>query len=141
MPNGIVSYEEVIREFESITKDAERVQRETLKAILERNSGTEYLQKWGLNGRTDPEDFKSCVPLATHADLEPYIRRIADGDTSPILTTEPISVVSLSSGTTNGRPKYLPFNDNLLASTLKIYYISGAYRARLEALLLLFVFP
>jgi jasmonic acid-amino synthetase len=132
MPDELISYEQIIDKFEAMTKDAESVQRETLKAILERNSGTEYLQKWNLNGRfDDPQHFKSCVPLVTYADMALYIQRIADGDTSPVLTTDRISVISLSSGTTNGKRKVVPFNDKLLADTFQIYYISGAYRARL----------
>ncbi|CAL5396876.1 unnamed protein product [Camellia sinensis] len=70
--------EEVIEEFEMLTKDAER-----------------YLKKWGLNGRTDHESFKAFVPLVTHKDLEPYIQRMVDGDTSPILTGKPITTISL----------------------------------------------
>lgn len=89
--------EKVIAEFEAITKDAEKVQRETLKKILEENGSAEYLQNLGLNGRTDPESFKSCVPLVTHKELETYIQRIADGDSSPILTGKPITTISLRS--------------------------------------------
>lgn len=87
--------EKVIEEFEELTKDAGRVQRETLKKILEDNASAEYLQKQGLNGRTDPESYQACVPLVTHADLVPYIKRIADGDTSPVLTGKPIKTMSL----------------------------------------------
>ncbi|CAA6665890.1 unnamed protein product [Spirodela intermedia] len=49
----------------------------------------------GTGGRTDPESFKACVPLVSHPDLDSYIRRIAAGD----------------SGTTQGKPRYVPFND------------------------------
>ncbi|KAM7508585.1 hypothetical protein LguiA_019038 [Lonicera macranthoides] len=122
--------EEVIKEFEAMTKDAGRVQRETLRKILEENGGAEYLQKWGLNGRTDPESFSCCVPLATHKDLEPYIQRIVDGDTSPILTGKPITTISLSSGTTHGKPKFVPFNNELTESTMQIYQTSFAFRNR-----------
>lgn len=89
------SLESVIESFEASTRDAGRVQIETLRRILEENSDAEYLQSLGLNGRTDPDSFKACVPLVTHPDLEPYIRRIADGDTSPVLTGKPISSISL----------------------------------------------
>ncbi|XAR62991.1 hypothetical protein NMG60_11022765 [Bertholletia excelsa] len=122
--------EEIIEEFEMLTKDAERVQRETLQNILELNGGTEYLMKWGLNGRTDPESFKACVPIVTHKELEPYIERIMDGDSSPILTQKQITTISLSSGTTQGKPKFVPFNDELMDSTLQIYKTSFAFRNR-----------
>ena len=91
----ILDVDKVIEEFEAMTKDAENVQRETLKKILEENGCAEYLQNLGLNGRTDPESFKACVPLVSHKDLEPCIQRIADGASSSILTGKPITTISL----------------------------------------------
>ncbi|XP_070009384.1 jasmonoyl--L-amino acid synthetase JAR6-like isoform X1 [Nicotiana sylvestris] len=122
--------EKVIEEFEDLTKDAGRIQEETLKKILEQNGGTEYLQQWGLNGRTDPQTFKNCIPIVTHNDLDPYIQRIADGDLSPILSGKPIETISLSSGTTQGKPKFVPFNDELMESTMQIFKTSFAFRNR-----------
>ncbi|XP_044503115.1 jasmonoyl--L-amino acid synthetase JAR4-like [Mangifera indica] len=123
-----IDVDQVIEEFETVTKDAEKIQRETLKRILEENGSAEYLQNLGLNGRTDPESFKACVPLVSHSDLEPYIRRIADGDTSHILTGKAITIMSLSSGTTQGKPKFVPFNDELMQTTMQIYRTSFAFR-------------
>ncbi|KAJ1414694.1 GH3 family [Sesbania bispinosa] len=122
--------DKVIEEFESLTRDPERVQRETLKRILEDNASAEYLQNLGLNGRTDPESFKACVPLVTHKELELFIYRIIDGDASPILTGKPITTMSLSSGTTQGKPKYVPWNDELFETTMQIYQTSFAFRNR-----------
>jgi auxin responsive GH3 gene family len=87
--------ERVIAEFEQVTRDAATVQRETLRWILAENAAVEYLQGLGLAGRTDPDSFRACVPLATHGDLEPYIARIADGDASPVLTAKPVTSISL----------------------------------------------
>jgi hypothetical protein len=89
--------EAVIAEFESLTRDAAAVQRDTLRRILADNACAEYLRCRGLAGRTDAASFRACVPLATHADIEPYIARIADGDTSPVLTAKPITSISLRS--------------------------------------------
>ncbi|KAL1367052.1 hypothetical protein HN51_021108 [Arachis hypogaea] len=120
--------EKVIEEFEEVTKDAGRVQIETLRKILEDNSEAEYLQNLGLNGRTDPQSFKNCVPLVTHKELEPYINRMIDGDLSSILTSKPITTMSLSSGTTQGKPKFVPWNDELFETTVQIYKTSFAFR-------------
>lgn len=128
------SADRVIEEFEALTKDAERVQRETLCRILQDNGEAEYLQNLGLRGRTDPESFKSCVPLVTHKELETYIQRIADGEAYPILTGKPITSISLSSGTTQGKPKFVPFNDELVHSTMQIYKTSFAFRNRANPL-------
>ncbi|KAK8565715.1 hypothetical protein V6N13_020792 [Hibiscus sabdariffa] len=126
----ILDVEKVVRDFEEMTNDAENVQRETLKLILEENGCAEYLQKLGLSGRTDPESFKACVPVVTFKDVEPYIRRVADGDLSPILTGKPITALSRSSGTTQGKSKFLPFNDELMKNTLQIFSTSFAFRNR-----------
>ncbi|KAK1275576.1 putative indole-3-acetic acid-amido synthetase GH3.5 [Acorus gramineus] len=123
-------HERVIEEFEALTKDAGRVQIETLRRILELNGEAEYLQSFGLGGRTDPESYKARVPLVTHSDLEPYIQRITDGEESPILTGKCVTAISLSSGTTGGRSKFVPFNDELVKSTMQIYRTSFAFRNR-----------
>ena len=101
--NGSRSYEhDVIGWFEDISERAGQVQTETLRRILELNWGVEYLDKWF--GDIDVRDmdsssleslYTSFVPLASHADLEPYINRIADGDTAPLLTQKPIKLLSL----------------------------------------------
>ncbi|KAJ3694599.1 hypothetical protein LUZ60_010079 [Juncus effusus] len=122
--------EKTIQEFDEITRDASRVQAETLKRILEENGGAEYLQRLGLEGRTDINSFRACVPLVTHRDIAPYIQRIVDGDDSPILTGKPVSSISLSSGTTQGKPKYLLFNEELVHNTMEIYRLSYAFRNR-----------
>ncbi|KZV38015.1 hypothetical protein F511_25241 [Dorcoceras hygrometricum] len=120
----------VIEEFEDMSINAGKVQREVLKKILEENGESEYLNRWGLDGRTDPDSFTACVPLVTHQDLAPYIQRIADGETQSILTGKPITTISLSSGTTQGKPKFVPFNDELMESTMQIYKTSFAFRNR-----------
>eukprot|EP00250_Pteridium_aquilinum_P031499 c43724_g1_i1 orf=2-448(-) len=78
------SDQEALGLIESLTRHANFVQAETLTAILQRNAGTEYLQRHGLRGRCDRESFKSLLPVITYEDLQPEIQRIANGDTSPI---------------------------------------------------------
>ncbi|GJT15985.1 indole-3-acetic acid-amido synthetase GH3.10 [Tanacetum coccineum] len=124
--------------FEEVAMNAKKVQTETLKKILEMNYGVEYLQKWLGNiddvGSMDGEELESLygskVPLASHADLEPYIQRIADGDTSPLLTKQLITTLSLSSGTTEGRQKFIPFTSHSSMTTLQIFKLAAAYRSR-----------
>ncbi|KAI3901252.1 hypothetical protein MKW92_040972 [Papaver armeniacum] len=124
------NHNNVIEEFDALTKDVGRVQRETLGRILEENSEAEYLRQCGLDGRTNPESFKNCVPLVNHKDLESYIQKIADGNAGPVLTGKPITAISLSSGTTQGKPKFVPFNNELVKNTMQIYRTSFAFRNR-----------
>ncbi|KAD4982738.1 hypothetical protein R6Q59_002365 [Mikania micrantha] len=122
--------EKVIQEFESLTKDAKRVQIETLERILKENGEAEYLKKWNLDGRFEPQNYISSVPLVTHKDLQPYIQKIADGASYPVLTGKPITNITLSSGTTQGKPKFVPYNDELTETTMQIYRTSFAFRNR-----------
>ncbi|XP_057792441.1 indole-3-acetic acid-amido synthetase GH3.10 [Salvia miltiorrhiza] len=131
------SGDDVIGWFEAAAEAAAARQTETLRRILERNRAAEYLRKWlgdadvqHLEASALESLFTSSVPLASHADLEPYIRRIADGETTPLLTQEPITTLSLSSGTTEGRPKYVPFTRHSSETTLQIFKLAAAYRSR-----------
>ncbi|KAL8136399.1 hypothetical protein V2J09_002400 [Rumex salicifolius] len=123
------SSEKVIEQFEAITKDAERVQIETLQKILEQNKDVEYLKKLGLNGKTDLDSFKSCVPLANYSDLRPYLDRIAAGEVSGVLTGTPVTTLSLSSGTSEGKPKICPFTEESIDAYVQSLITSHAYRS------------
>lgn len=76
---------------EELTSNADQVQRRVLEEILTRNADVEYLRRHDLNGRTDRETFKNVMPVITYEDIQPEINRIANGDKSPILSSQPIS--------------------------------------------------
>uniref|UniRef100_A0A7N1A452 Uncharacterized protein n=1 Tax=Kalanchoe fedtschenkoi TaxID=63787 RepID=A0A7N1A452_KALFE len=132
MSNGTkqLDINQVIDEFETSTKNATEVQKQFLKKLLEQNSSTEYLQKFGLNGKTDVKSFKACVPIVTHEDLEPYVKRMVDGDTSHVLLGKPVKIFSFSSGTSKGKIKFVPYTDESFEVTAKIWRIAYAYRNR-----------
>ncbi|XP_038998562.1 indole-3-acetic acid-amido synthetase GH3.10-like [Hibiscus syriacus] len=128
---------DIVSWFDRVSTNAGVAQRETLRRIIELNHGVEYLKEW--LGDIDAKEMDACeieslytslVPLVSHADLEPYIRRIADGDISPILTQHPITTLSLSSGTTEGRQKFVPFTRHSSQTTLQIFRLAAAYRSR-----------
>lgn len=130
--------EAIIRWFEEVAENAGPVQTKTLQRILKLNWGVEYLRKW-LGDDIDVEEvdeatlesfYTSLVPLSSHVDIEPYIRRIAEGDSSSLLTQQPITHLSLSSGTTDGRQKYVPFTQHSAQTTLQIFRLAAAYRSR-----------
>ncbi|MBA0791706.1 hypothetical protein Gohar_016272, partial [Gossypium harknessii] len=137
--NGCSNDHDIIRWFDTISTNIATVQRETLRQILELNRGVEYLKKWFGDKDLDIREMDACemeslytslVPLVSHEDLEPFIQRIADGDTSPILTQHPITTLSLSSGTTEGRQKFIPFTRHSSETTLQIFRLAAAYRSR-----------
>ncbi|XP_042519724.1 indole-3-acetic acid-amido synthetase GH3.10 [Macadamia integrifolia] len=134
--NGFEDYD-IIRWFEDVAENAGLVQTLTLELIIQQNFGTEYLRRW--LGDIEIQDmepnaleslYTSLVPIASHADLELYIHKIAEGNSSPILTQQPITTLSLSSGTTEGRQKYVPFTRHSSQTTLQMFRLAAAYRSR-----------
>lgn len=78
---------EKLQFIEEMTTNVDAVQERVLAEILARNADAEYLaSNCGLAGTTDRTTFRAKVPMVTYEDLLPYIRRIADGDRSPVLT-------------------------------------------------------
>ncbi|KAJ0246195.1 Indole-3-acetic acid-amido synthetase [Hirschfeldia incana] len=93
---------------EEVTSNVDDVQRRVLEEILSRNADVEYLKRHGLVGRTDRKTFKHVMPVVTYEDIQPEINRIANGDTSKILCSSPISEFLTSSGTSGGERKLMP---------------------------------
>lgn len=98
--NYYTDTDEMINWFEKSAENAAAVQRQTLRRILELNHGVEYLKKWLGDIRLQDENameslYATMVPLASHADFEPYIHRIADGEKAPLLTQDPMRTLSL----------------------------------------------
>lgn len=84
----------VLQFIEDVTCNAEEVQKRVLNEILSKNAGVEYLQRHGFYSyeqTTIHQEFKKMIPVVKYEDLKPDIDRIANGDTSPILCSQPIS--------------------------------------------------
>lgn len=81
----------VLQFIEEVTTNADEIQKGVLAEILTQNAHVEYLQRHGLNGHTDRETFKKIMPAITYEDIQTDITRIANGDKSQILCSQPIS--------------------------------------------------
>ena len=74
-----------------LAREFASIQRARLREILARNASVEYLQRHGLNGRTDVESFRTFVPVVTYQDLESDMMSLVNGKTTaPIFTVDPI---------------------------------------------------
>ncbi|KAK6121473.1 hypothetical protein DH2020_044781 [Rehmannia glutinosa] len=110
-PMGTFTHEKYAKELqfiEEMTKNADQVQQNVLAEILTQNAETEYLKGFNPCGATNRDIFKSKIPVVTYEDLQPLIRRIADGDRSPILCAQPISEFTISTGTSGSEAKLIP---------------------------------
>ncbi|XP_010929717.1 indole-3-acetic acid-amido synthetase GH3.17 [Elaeis guineensis] len=136
-----------MRLIEDLTTNTSRVQQQVLKEILTRNADTEYLHGF-LEGHTDRDLFKRQVPVIDYEQVKPYIERIANGEPSHIISSQPITELLTSSGTSGGQPKLMPstaedldrknFLYNLLIPVMN-KYVDGLDRGK--GMYLLFVKP
>lgn len=87
------AHREALEFIEHVTANAGQVQRRVLAEILSQNAPAEYLRRYGVPAAApDAVDaFRRVVPLVTYEGLQHDILRIANGDTSPILSGKPIS--------------------------------------------------
>ncbi|EYU19184.1 hypothetical protein ABFS82_13G175700 [Erythranthe guttata] len=107
---------------EEVTTNADEVQKRVLSEILSRNAGVEYLKRHGFEGgNTDRDTFKKIMPVITYEDILPDINRIANGDKSPILCSDPISEFLTSSGTSAGERKVMPTIEEELGRRSLLY--------------------
>jgi hypothetical protein len=95
------------RRYRRDAKDVEGVQRARLAGYLCRNADTEFGRKFGFAKLRNWEDFVRQVPVHDYDDIEPYVRRIADGE-ERVLTTEPVRLFEPSSGS-SGPAKWIPY--------------------------------
>lgn len=74
---------------EDLTENVEQIQQRVLEEIITRNARTDYLKGF-LDGQFDKQAFKKTVPVVNYEEIKPYIERIANGDSSNIISAEPI---------------------------------------------------
>ncbi|XP_006654031.3 probable indole-3-acetic acid-amido synthetase GH3.6 [Oryza brachyantha] len=117
-----------LRRLDDATRDAPRLQLETLRAILAESAGAAYLRRYvpddahhrrllsiGLAAAAD--EFRRVVPVSSYEDYAESIRRVADGEARPDeleleLSPRRLLCFFLSSGTSSLRPKLIPYLDS-----------------------------
>ncbi|MGH8045869.1 MAG: GH3 auxin-responsive promoter family protein [Chthoniobacterales bacterium] len=78
-----------------------------LHRLLGRNAESAYGRKFDFKTIRSYEQFNERVPIVDYDDLEPWVERITCGESS-VLTTEPVTHLIPTSGSTGGR-KLIPF--------------------------------
>lgn len=89
--NLVEQNKKILDFIEDVTSKTDLVQQQVLSEILSRNANVEYLKRYSLNGHTNRDTFKKLLPVISYEDIQPDIERIANGDTSHILCSKPIS--------------------------------------------------
>ncbi len=99
------------RRFRRASRCPRRAQEKILSTFLRNNAGSAYGRKYDYASIDSVEEFQKRVPLATYEELEPWIRRIMEGEQG-VLTSEPVLMLEKTSGS-SGPSKYIPYTASL----------------------------
>jgi len=92
--------------FHAALRDPAAAQARRLRTILDGMAGTAFARAHGLDRVRSLAELQAAVPIRTHAELQPWLDRVADGERG-VLTRQGVDMLLETSGTT-GRPKHLP---------------------------------
>jgi len=90
------------------------VQADLLRRLLEPSAETAFGRDFGLARARTIQDLRAAMPVAGYERAEPYIRRVAHGETEALFPRGThVHMFALTSGTT-ATPKMIPVTDALL---------------------------
>lgn len=101
------------RRFARAAADPAGAQVDRLRAVLATVAPSAYGRDLGLLPTSTLAEFRRRAPIVTHAELAPYVARIAAGERD-VLTIDPVRMVERTSGTTTAN-KLIPYTDGLRA--------------------------
>ncbi|KAH0907425.1 hypothetical protein HID58_039252, partial [Brassica napus] len=127
-----------------LTSNVKEIQDNVLEEIITPNLKTEYLQRFNMD-RFDKKLFKKNVPVVSYEDIKPDIDRVVNGESSDVISARPITGFLLSSGTSGGAQKMMPWNnkylDNLtFAYDLRMHVITKHVKGLEEGKGMMFLF-
>jgi hypothetical protein len=88
------------------TRNLEQVQENFLLTLLREYQTTKFGQDYGFSDIKSVAEFREKMPILPYASYEPYIDRIAQGETN-VLLPDPVVYITLTSGST-GKKKLIP---------------------------------
>ncbi|HEX9492268.1 MAG TPA: GH3 auxin-responsive promoter family protein, partial [Thermoanaerobaculia bacterium] len=91
--------------------NVEESQRDILQRLLITNAHTAFGEQHAFSYIKTVYDYQQRLPLRTYEDFEPWIDRIAGGETN-VLTREPVKLFEPTSGS-SGATKLIPYTDSL----------------------------
>lgn len=96
-----------LRQIARYAEQAETLQREQLRHILDRARGTSFGLRYALDKQTSPRTFAERVPLQDYEGCKEEIERMVRGE-SDVLVPGTCRWYAKSSGTTSDRSKFIP---------------------------------
>lgn len=113
-----------LRAFEEATRHPREVQEALLRSILAEQAATDFGKAHRFADIRTVADFRRQVPVAGYDYVEPYVRRVARGEFSALLSQPRVHMFAMTSGTTATR-KLIPVTDRYLADYKRGWNIWG----------------
>ena len=114
---------------------ARATQARLLARLLADAARTKFGADFRLASARTADDLRRAMPVAGYERAEPYIQRVARGDTAALFPAGTrVRMFAMTSGTT-GRPKYIPITDQGLKNYREGWHVWGccALRAHFDA--------
>ena len=114
--NNIIStiIKKRIKNINQFIQDPNKYQKNILKYLVQKGRGTKFGIEHNFKKITNYKSFKYQIPIKTYEELEPYIKRIREGEKN-ILWPGKITLFAKSSGTTNNKSKFIPITKEALS--------------------------
>lgn len=104
-----------IARFVRLCDDPEAVQTALLQSILRKQTATAFGREHHFGDIRTIDDYRRNVPVGPYERLQPYIDRVAAGETNALIGNGPVRLLTLTSGTTAAR-KLIPVTDDSLTA-------------------------
>jgi hypothetical protein len=116
--------------YDRAVRDPRATQHRVLFEQLRRERDTAFGRDHRFADIRTVADFRRHVPIQSYDDLEPYIERVKQGETSALFHRQRVRMFALTSGTTQAR-KFIPVTDRVLDGYRRMWTAWGllAYSA------------
>ena len=104
----------ILQPWHDAVNDPAKAQQGVLHNLLSMYAQTGYGAQHGAAQIETVEDYRRAFPVATYEDYKPLIQRVMAGETSVLLSEEPVGW-AITRGTTSGESKFIPMTPTDLA--------------------------
>ena len=113
--NSVLSWlmKQRIHQMELFMKYPHEVQFDWFTNLMNQAKNTEWGRTYDYKSITQPEEFKSRVPVSDYESIKPFIDRLRKGEQN-ILWPSEIKWFAKSSGTTSEKSKFIPVSEESL---------------------------
>ena len=107
----------IVRQIESTYSKAAKIQKQTLKKLINKASKTQFGLDHNFNSINNFKSFKSLVPVRDYEDIKSYIDKVKNGEENVLWPGKP-RYFAKTSGTTSGA-KLIPISNESMPHHIK----------------------